>query len=511
MPRFSAARAVLAAVFALPLSLLAQAPSPDVAAAAPASPPAPGQPFQLQDAIALALKKNFDLQLQAYSAESAKENINIARGDFDPNLTASASRSISQAASTTSRLEGTSLEGPRSDNTSLRVGASEKLAPTNGTLGLSTNLSRSASNSSNNFFNPSFGNGVSATLSQPLLKGFGRTVATSTLEKSKLGLDIATLGYKSRVLTVIRDTENAYYNLVAARETLRIRQLTLTYNQTLLQENQARRSTGVATDLDVATAEYGVANARRGVVQAQQGVADAEDALMSLINVPDFNVRLGPVAFQDFNESAPAFATSYKLARDYYPDTLSAQDTIKQLEIDLAVAKRNRLPAVNLDASLGYNARATDQSYGDAIGNLPHDHGNNWSLGLSYSEPWGRRADKARYRSAVISLNSQKLRLEQLEQSLLLQVRSAVRGVDSNIEGVQIAAQATALSAKQYDLQKARFDAGLSTSRLVLQAQDDLETARFNELSAKVSLWRAVAELHRLEGSSLQRFGVQLP
>ena len=71
--------------------------------------------------------------------------------------------------------------------------------------------------------------------------------------------------------------------------------------------------------------------------------------------------------------------------------------------------------------------------------------------------------------------------------------------------------KATELSARQYDLQKARFDAGLSTSRLVLQAQDDLENARFQELSAKLALRRALSELHRLEGSSIDRFRVQLP
>jgi hypothetical protein len=64
---------------------------------------------------------------------------------------------------------------------------------------------------------------------------------------------------------------------------------------------------------------------------------------------------------------------------------------------------------------------------------------------------------------------------------------------------VEIAAKATGLSEKQYQAQKARFDAGLSTSRLVLQAQDDLETARFNELAAKVALRNALAQLHRLE------------
>jgi outer membrane protein TolC len=215
------------------------------------------------------------------------------------------------------------------------------------------------------------------------------------------------------------------------------------------------------------------------------------------------------VAFADYRDSAPDFARSYKAARDNYPDTLSAEETIKQLEIDVATAKRNRLPSLTLNASLGYNT--TDTSYNEVITSLASDHGDSRSVSLVYSMPWGMRADRARYRSTLSGLNAQKARLEQLEVQLLVSVRSAVRAVETNVASVQIAAQATQLAAKQYDLQKARFDAGLSTSRLVLQAQDDLETARVNELSAKATLWSALAELHRLEGSSIQRFGVQLP
>jgi outer membrane protein TolC len=76
---------------------------------------------------------------------------------------------------------------------------------------------------------------------------------------------------------------------------------------------------------------------------------------------------------------------------------------------------------------------------------------------------------------------------------------------------VKIAAQARELSTKQYELEKAKFDAGLSTSRRVLEAQNDLETARVNELQSRVSLRTSLAALHRIEGSSLQRYGVALP
>lgn len=529
MSRFSA-RALLASTLLTTAVVRAQEAAPSAPTSAPAvqpvpattaedqtkeqqhtPPPAPAAPpLSLESCIALAMKKNFDLQIQGYSVEQARQSLVIAQSNFDPTLTASAQRNVSQSASSTSRLDGTTLDGPRSDNTTFQVGANQRLPQTNGTFGLSANSTRGASNSTNALLNPTFGNGVAATLTQPLLKNAGSTVAKSQVEVNKLGVTIASLAFKSRVLLVIRNTEDAYYNLVAAREVTRIRQLSLDLAQRLYDENQARRTSGMATDLDVATAEVGVANAQLALTQAQKSARDAEDALLSLINAGDLDARPGPVAFKDYLEGPPSFAVVYKRARDFYPDTLSAQDAIKQLEINLAVAKRNRLPSLNLNASLGYTARATDESYWRAIDNLPQEHGNNWSLGVTYTMPWGRRADKATYLSTLASLNAQKATLEQLDLQLLVNVRSAVRSVETNIASVRIAAQATQLAAKQYDLQKARYDAGLSTSRLVLQAQDDLETARFNELSAKATLWTAVAELHRLEGTSIEQYGVQV-
>jgi outer membrane protein TolC len=468
------------------------------------APPAPeAPPLSLEACIALAMKKNFDLQIESYSVEQAREALVIARSDFLTTLSGSTSRYLSRSTYSAQGPNGTTILVPGDSNsTSYRATVTERLPQTNGTLSVSGSAARSS-------LQPvPFSSGVSASISQPLLNGAGSTVARALVERSKLGLSIAQVNYRSRVLLVIRDTENAYYNLVSARETLRIRQLSLELAQRLFEENQARRSTGVATDLVVATAEVGVANARRALLQADQAVRNAEDALLSLINDPHLEARPGPVAFSDFREAAPSFADAYKAARENYPDTLSTQDLIKQLEIDVATAKRNRLPTLNLNASIGYNN--LDSSYYDALSNLPDNHGDTRSVSLTYSIPWGMRADRARYRTAVAGLNAEKARLEQLELQLLVSVRSAVRAVETNHASVEIAAQATQLAAKQYDLQKARFDAGLSTSRLVLQAQDDLETARMNELAAKATLWSALAELHRLEGTSLDRFGVKM-
>jgi outer membrane protein TolC len=490
------------------VALVLTATSAHAQPAAPAA-DAPTGSLTLEQCIALAMKKNFDLQIQGFSTDIAKENVVIAQAGFDPTLNSSITRSLTQSANTTSTLDGTTAIGPRADNTSGSIGVTQLLPQTNATLGLSTGVSRAATNSRFSTLNPSYGNNVTATVSQPLLKNAGGTVARATVERNKLGLSIAQLTYQSSVLTVVLNTETAYNNLVSARETQHIRELSLDLAQKLLDENKARRATGTMTDLDVLTAEVGVNNARLAVVNAQQNVRTAEDNLLTLINASDYNQRPGSVNFADYTGGEPSFDLSYKLARENSPDYLSTAKSIQQSEIDLSVAKSGKLPSLNLNGSLGYNN--TDHSYDDAIGHIVPHHGNNWSLGLVYSQPWGQKADNARYRSTLATLNSLKMRLSQLDQSLIVQVRAAVSAVKTNLVGVDIAVKATELSIKQYELQKARFDAGLSTSRLVLQAQDDLETARFNELSSKVSLRNSLAQLHRLETSSLQQFKIDLP
>lgn len=504
-------RLLLCVLFTVLSSNLAWSQAPAVTGAASIV-IAPDRPFTLEEAIALALQKSFNLQIQALSLENSKEAVLIQEAvSFDPTVGGGLSRQIRQQASNISLLEGTQTQGLRNDDTNGNIRFGDRITQTNGTYTLQANLSRASTNNTNTRLNPAFGNGVSATLNQPLFRDFGRQAAMAALDQARLAFSIANIGYKRSVLDLISDTENAYYALVTARESLGIRQNTLAAAQRVFEETGIRRSSGVATDLEVLTQEVNVSNQRRALVQQEQVVSNAEDRLLNLINASNFEVRPGPVAFDEYRDGAPNFAQSYKLARDFYPDTLSAAETIKQAELSLQTAKRNTLPDLDLQATLGYSARATDVSYFEAISNLPKEHGNNWSIALNYNLPWGQRADKARYRQAENTLHSQKIRLEQLEQTLLVSVRAAVRAIETNIQAAEIAAKSTELAARQYDQQKARFDAGLSTSRVLLQFQDDLENARFQELSAKLQLRQAVSELRRLEGTALERFRVQLP
>ena len=468
----------------------------------------PGAPLSLEESVARALDHNFTLRIQQFATESAAAAIDIADADYDPGISVTASKSVRQSAQPSSVLDGVTAQGPRNENSNVRFGASQKIT-TGATIQAGANLLRNETNSTNALLNPAYNSDVSLSVSQPLLRGFGGEYNRAAIRRARIGLERAQHEFRGSVLDVVRNVEAAYYDLGFAREQLAVRHFSQSVAEELLAENEAKKETGVATDLDVLQAQVGVANANRNVLLAEQTVNDREDALKALIGEFEFDGELGNVSIDD-EVAIPeiSFARSYNLARQNRPDYAAAAAGIEQLRIDAKTAKLNRRPTLDLGAGVGYNS--IEPTASDATSNVWKGDGYSWQMDLSLNMPWGFRAEKARYAQAVAALNREETRLNQIDQNIMVDVRAAVRAVETNTESLRISKLATSLSAEQFDLEKARFDAGLSTFRRVQEAQEDLDEARVNEIQAVVALRIALSDLARLEGSSLARYSIEL-
>lgn len=480
--------AVLA--FVAPLAVTAQQATPTLS---------------LEECVARALNQNFDLQIQNFTKDSSRQSLLIAEADYEPDLTYTTSRTESVQASAASTLDGAA--NPSSTSYNNRLSATQRIS-TGATVTASTNLNRSGSNSRNTILNPSFNSDFSLTVRQPLLSGSGRAYNLATIERAKLGLERSALDFKTSVLTVVRNVEAAYYNLGFAREQLSVRRFSLELAERLLEENKARMNTGIATDLEVLQAEVGVANARRTLLQAEQTVRDREDGLLNLIGRFEFDGALGSVSLAAAPVPAVSFDRSYQLARENSPSYASTKLSIEQIKIDVMTTKSLAKPGLSVGATGGYNAREASPSR--SAEELWSGDGYNWTIDLQLNMPLGFKAEKARNRVAIINLAREEARLQQIEQTLLVNVRSAVRSVQTSVESVAISVKATELSQRQFDLEKARFDAGVSTFRRVQESQEDLDTARVSELQARITLRIALADLAQLEASSLERYKIAL-
>lgn len=465
---------------------------------------APGPLLTLQECITRALAHGFDLEIERQSLSIAQDNIPIARSNFLPVIAATTGKSVARAAID----PALGLAATMNADVNAGAGVSQRLL-TGTRFSFDLNNHHFNTDPAAVALNPAYTSDVTLAVKQPLLKGFGTRINSQVIRRAELGRDVADNNYESRALDVIQGTENAYYLVTGARDQLQVFRASLQLAQALLNEAQSRRTAGMATGLDVLQAEVGVANARRSVLEAQRTVRASEDTLTALIGRFQFDTPLGTTrADEDGSEPAPTIASSYRLATERYPALRNARATLEIAQLDVAFAHNDLLPSVDLDLALGFNGN--DSTRRGSFSGITEPDGHTWQAGISITYPLGSVAEKARFRQSRYALTQAELREKQLEQDVLVSVRNAVRDVETSRESVTIAAQAADLAQRQYAAETDRFRAGLSTSRRVLEAQTDLESARVAHLQARLDLQTARAALRRLEGSSLQRYGITL-
>jgi len=511
---------LLPALVPAPLQAQATHPVPSVLpetppAAVPNASPTPEaanadfdtRPLSLASCVAQALAKNFSVRIQQFTIPQAEDSVVIAEAAFDPTFGYVGQKTVTQDALAPGALN--LLNGIPAVHSSDQSSVLTVTQPviTGGTITGSYTQGRLFTNPSINFPNPGYAGDAAITVVQPLLQGAGTDVNRAAIQSARLGVRIAHLNFKSTVLTTVYNVEIAYFSLLYAREQYKVQQDTLKLAQELFNENTVKRQTGVLTDLDVMQARVGVATAQNQLILDEQAVHNAEDALLQDLGEREFKHPVGLVTFPFAGEPEVSFDRSYKLARDQGPSLAVVEATIEQYKLAALKAKRNYLPELNVNGSAGY----TSSAHSDYQANFGTWNGYSWTAGVTVSIPWALRANRALYRQALTTLRSEQTTFDQTDQTLVVQVRAAIRGVQTNIASVRTSTQETQFAEKEYELQKAEFDAGLATSYDVLQAQNNLETARVSELQAKVSLLSAIADLRFLEGSSLGLYHISLP
>lgn len=475
---------------------------------------APTVALTIDQCVAEALAKNFTVQISTFQKDSAEAGVVIAQSVYDPVLGVQWQKVVSKSSDQIIDFafvnnQPIELVGvyPYDNAETTTLSASENL-PTGGQVSAQYVLTQDESSPQRYFLNPAYLGNISLNVTQPLLQGAGLDYARAAIQIQRLNARIAGLNVKNSVLTMVYNVESAYFNVIGAQRQFQVGQDSLRLSQQLLDDNKFKRKTGLLTDLDVVQAQAGVATSRSQLIGFRQAMENAEDVLLEAMGEREFKTQVGQIQLTAESEAPVSFDYSYKIARDNGPNLAIVQATIEQYQLQALRAKRNALPSLNVNGAGGYAAEET--GYGGALSHLFTGQGYNWQAGVTLSFPWGLRQSRAQYRQAIDNLRGEQVTLDQTDQALVVNLRAAVRAIDANRESVVAAQEAATLSEKQYELQKARFDAGLATSYDVLQAQDQLESSRLSLIQAQVSLRIALADLRFLEGTSLDHYHIRL-
>jgi HAE1 family hydrophobic/amphiphilic exporter-1 len=502
--------ATSAAAVGQPLS----APAPPQAGLTPS---APALRLTVDDAVRLALEHNMDLKVDRLDPQIAGERVGQAESVFLPALTSSVTRN-SALAPPTSFLVGN--QGVQSLAGNATVGLSQRL-PHFGTsyaTGWDTTRTKSTSQFSN--YNPIITSRIQFTVSQPLLKDLAIDAGRQQLLISKRNREISDARFRETVVRTVSDVKKAYWDLVAARALVEVQQRSLELARDLVRVNKARVDVGQAPPLDLLTAQAEEAQRDENLTIAQVTLKQAEDRLRMLVLDPEsrqfWTTVLEPTDRPTLLGEVPDVESVIGRALTQRLDLVRARAELEIVRTNVRYNRNQTLPDVRFQVNFqstglgGTRLIRTGGFPGTVVGSEPVSFGYvmnqvfqsaypTWIVGVNVTYPLGRSADEANLARSRLEEAQARARLQSSELKAVRQLRQSAWQVDMNARRINTSRAGRTLAEQRLDAEQKRFEVGMSTTFLVVQAQRDLAQARNNELQAALEYVKAVIEFETLQ------------
>jgi outer membrane protein len=541
--------------------------------------------ISLQDAVELALENSLDIAVQRYYPWIADDSIlktkSGAFGYGTPGAAiASSSASINPFALTIVTydplifstisvadistpinnpfLSGTgtaALTGLISHSTQFNNQYSQTFE-TGTNITVSWNNTRSSSSAAN-FFNPAVSSALSFSFTQPLLNGFGLAVGTRNIRIAKNNRKIADWAFAQQAITTITNTITDYWELVYARENVRVNQQAVTVSEKLYNDNKKQLEIGSMAPLDVTRAESELATDRQNLIVAQTVQLQDEQILKNAISKDPLaanliNVEIIPTdqPKQPAAIETASFEESVKEAFEKRPDLQEQLLNLKNAGIDIQATRNALLPTLAVggfyqSTGLAGNSPTTNgtttlestgtpivslngtpvtvnggdifqsvavptvtgtsqQGFTTAQSQIFHNKFPEYAAQLTLTLPLRNRSAEADNARALLVLRQLETQMQQLKNAALLDVRNTYIAFTQDRGQVAAASKARELQQQTFDAEQKKYQLGASTVYTVIQTQRDLIAAQGTELRALANLEEAKANYERALGRTLE-------
>lgn len=482
--------------------------------------------LKLEDAVALTLQRNLSLVVERYRRSQSVLGIQEAMGVFDLNIGLAGGLS-EDTSPTTSTLQQTDENSITDENAFLNFDLSQ-LTAFGGTASLGFDNGRAESSNLRTQPNPQFGVNFDLSFTQPLLRNFGREVTYNPILVARNNSAISREVFQAEVETIVQQVSDRYWVLVEAMEQLKVTQESLALAKELHEMNRIQVEVGTMAPLEMVSSEAGVATREEEIIRRQADVEDSADILRRLLNLDQaqyWDLEIVPVTDPITNYIKIDFDEAYKTAIEKRTDVERQRLGNSNRELQARFAKNQKKPSLDLTISYGLNAVDGDvvaldpdteepftisRDYFDALDQLIEAESDGWSVQAVLAYPLQNRTAKARLAQADLDVEQGELEMSDLEQQVLLDVRSLSRAVRTAEQQIESAKVSTKLQRRNLDAEQKRYENGLATSFEVLQIQEVLTEALSREVSAITNYRRALNAFYLATGEILDEVGVEL-
>lgn len=458
----------------------------------------------LADAIKAAVEKNLEVRAERYTPSQQEAEYQKSRGIYDPTLQLLASYAD---ASSISSFYLSPPDRQADRTTQLNAGLNQLFfTGATATLGFNNSYNRTDTVTAlglSSYWQSSLG----LTISQPLLKNFGREPTELAIDSARLVKYASIEQFNTKLSATVAQVRNEYYTLYSLREEREVKKVSLELARKILVETQARVKAGVMPAMEILNAEFGVAAREKELIDAERAVSDQADLLRQLLQLE----QPGELEIVETPSKAlyeVAEQEQIRLALDLRPELRELKRNLELLELQARVSDNRILPDLTLSASAATTGLAG--SYPRDMDRLGSGDYPNWSVGLALAFPLGNRAAVNEYRKNRLKVEQAVLRLRNQQELVVNEVRAAVRAVSANYKQLEVADRGRAFAEERFKAFVRKAEVGLATNKDVLDVENDLATAKNNQIKAQTAYANAITQLWKVTGELLDRQQIRM-
>ncbi len=484
--------------------------------------------ISLQEALKTAVERNLDIELQRVNIDDQRYNFDLTIARFEPQVTATAASSNQEGqAQDVNQGEAGSTYSDKTRRLNTAFRKSEDFG-----LEYSVTFNNSlfdSSQASRQLFGEIYSSSLNFQATQQLLRGFNfdkevyrrdQYVARGTYDASVEDLNI-------QVQTVLKNTEDAYWDLVFAAEDLKVAQQSLDLAKQLYEQNRVKIEVGTLAPIELVNNEAEIASRENDIVTKENAVRAAEDRLKRVMNLPldDWAQQLAPADPIVIDDQTPDLAAAYQTALANRPEAKKNNILLNNARLDLKGRRNEKLPQLSVTAGYGTSATSANEigvdengnpaivstgSISDAVSDAASFDLPGWSLSLDLSwTPFNRQA-KLNYKRAEIELRRRQLEIERNNQTIFEEVRAAIRELENGAKTIKAREKTLKYREENLKAEEQKFQNGLSTNYRVSEVQEQLSQARTQLIQSKVAYKKALTQYYQAVGKLSQHHNISL-
>jgi outer membrane protein TolC len=398
--------------------------------------------------------------------------------------------------------------------------------------------SRSTTSALTSLVNPEIPSYFGISLNQNLLNGFGYRANAANLRIAKNDLKVADSVFRQSAMTTLATVVNDYWDLLYARENIRVAEEAVKWAQADLRNNSLQAEIGNMAAIEVTRAKSEVASRQQGLILAQTQFQQQQEKLKTeLSKHVDGDLASVPIEPTDklpepSPNDIPSLEEALNLAAKNRPEIEQVQLNMRNQEFTIQRDRNALLPSLSVFATYlptglsghflcggnplyepacpqgvtGYVPGGAGDSLSQAFRNVYP----NYSLGVSLSIPIRNRQAVADATRALIEERQYRVQLQQKKNQAQQDVRNAVIAVTQAKAQLDAAKEATELSMETLKGERRKFELGESTPFLVIQAERDLAAQEGIDAQARDAYAKALVQYATATGTILEKFNVEI-